>query len=64
MNNKVYMILGILLHSFRMVKGILKDQKNVHMELVHTNLYEPFNVHVWAEYGWFITFNDDYSRFG
>ena len=34
------------------------------LELVHTNMYETFNVHAWGEYGYFITFSDDYSRFG
>ena len=34
------------------------------LELVYTNMYETFNVHAWEEYGYFITFSDDYSRFG
>ena len=34
------------------------------LELVHTNMYETFNVHAWGEYGYFITFSDDNSRFG
>ena len=25
---------------------------------------ELFSVHVWGEYGYFIIFSDDYSRFG
>ena len=31
--------------------------------LVHTNMYAIFSVHAWEGYGYFITFNDDYSRF-
>ena len=34
------------------------------LELVHTNGYRPFNVHAWEGYEYFITFTDDYSRFG
>ena len=34
------------------------------LELVHTNLYGTFSVHAWGGYGYFITFIDDYSRFG
>ena len=34
------------------------------LELVHTNLYGTFSVHAWGEYGYLITFSDDYSRFG
>ena len=34
------------------------------LELVHTNMYGTFNVHAWGGYGYFITFSDDYSRFG
>ena len=33
-------------------------------ELVHTDMYETFSVHPWGGYGYFITFSDDYSRFG
>ena len=33
-------------------------------ELVHTNMYGTFSVHAWRGYGYFITFSDDYSRFG
>ena len=34
------------------------------LELVHTNMYETFSGHAWGGYGYFITFNDDYSNFG
>ena len=34
------------------------------LELVHTDMYGTFNVHVWGGYGYFITFSDDYFRFG
>ena len=34
------------------------------LELVHTDMYGTFNVHAWGGYGYFITFSDDYSRFG
>ena len=34
------------------------------LELVHTNMYGTFSVHSWGAYGYFITFNDNYSRFG
>ena len=34
------------------------------LELVHINLCGPFNVHAWEGYEYFITFTDDYSRFG
>ena len=27
-------------------------------------MYAIFSVHAWGGYGYFITFNDDYSRFG
>ena len=33
------------------------------LQLVHTNMYETFNVHAWGEYGYFITFSGDYSSF-
>ena len=33
------------------------------LELMHTNICGPFNVHAWGEYEYFITFTDDYSRF-
>ena len=35
-----------------------------YLELVHTNMYEPFSVHAWRDYGYLITFSDDCSRFG
>ena len=31
---------------------------------MHTNMYETFSIHTWGEYGYFITFSDDYSGFG
>ena len=34
------------------------------LELVHTNMYGNFSVHAWRGYGYFITFSDDYPRFG
>ena len=36
------------------------------LELVHTNMYRTFSVHAWGGYGYgyFITFSDDYPRFG
>ena len=34
------------------------------LELVHTNMYGTFSVHAWGGYGYFITFSDDYYRFG
>ena len=34
------------------------------LELMHTNMYGTFSVHAWRGYGYFITFSDDYSRFG
>ena len=34
------------------------------LELVHTNMRGPFNVYAWEKYEYFITFMDDYSRFG
>ena len=34
------------------------------LKLVHTNMYEPFSVHAWRDYGYLITFSDDCSRFG
>ena len=33
------------------------------LDLVHTNMYRTFSVHAWVGYGYFITFNDDHSRF-
>ena len=35
-----------------------------YLELVHTDIYGTFNVHAWGGYGYFITFSDDYSKFG
>ena len=34
------------------------------LELVYTDIYETFNVHAWGGYRYFITFSDDYLRFG
>ena len=34
------------------------------LQLMHTKLCEPFNVHGQGGYEYFITFTDDYSRFG
>ena len=34
------------------------------LELVHTDVCGLFNVHAWELYEYFITFTDDYSRFG
>ena len=34
------------------------------LELMHTDMYGSFSVHAWGGYGYFITFNDDYSKFG
>ena len=34
------------------------------LELVHTNMNETFSVYAWEGYRYFITFSDDYSRFG
>ena len=33
------------------------------LELEHTNVCGPFNVHAWGGYKFFITFTNDYSRF-
>ena len=33
------------------------------LELVHTDMYGTFSVHVWERYVYFITFSDDYSKF-
>ena len=34
------------------------------LELVHTNVCGPFNVYAWEKYEYFITFMDDYPKFG
>ena len=34
------------------------------LELVYTDMYGTFSIHAWEGYGYFITFSDDYSRFG
>ena len=34
------------------------------LELMHTDMYGIFIVHGWGGYGYFITFSDDYSKFG
>ena len=34
------------------------------LELVYNDIYGTFSVHAWEGYGYFITFSDDYSRFG
>ena len=31
---------------------------------MHIDMYGTFSVHAWGRYGYFITFSDDYSRFG
>ena len=31
---------------------------------MHTDIYRTFNVHAWEGYGYYITFSDDYFRFG
>ena len=33
-------------------------------KLVHTNMCEPFCIHIRGRYEYFITFTNDYSRFG
>ena len=33
------------------------------LELVHTDMYGTFSVHVWERYVYLIPFSDDYSRF-
>ena len=45
-------------------KMIKRTRAKECLELVHTNMYETFSVHAWGGYGYFITFNNDYSRFG
>ena len=45
----------------KMTKGIRAKEC---LELVHNDIYGTFSVHAWGGYGYFITFNDDYSRFG
>ena len=34
------------------------------LELMHTDMYGTFTINAWGGYGYFITFSDDYSRFG
>ena len=34
------------------------------LESVHTNMCGPFNVYAWGGQEYFITFMDDYSRYG
>ena len=34
------------------------------LEFVYTDIYGTFSVYAWEGYGYFITFSDDYSRFG
>ena len=34
------------------------------LDLVHTHVYEPFNVYTHGRYEYFITLIDDYSRYG
>ena len=34
------------------------------LESVHTNMYITFSIYAWERYEYFITFNDNYSRFG
>ena len=45
-------------------KMIKRTRTKECLELVHTNMYGAFGVHAWGEYGYLITFSDDYSRFG
>ena len=34
------------------------------LELIYIDMYGTFSVHAWGGYGYFITFSDDYSKFG
>ena len=34
------------------------------LELVHTNVYGPMSTQVKGDYEYFITFTDDYSKYG
>ena len=43
---------------------IKKTRVKEYLELVHTNMYGTFSVYAWGGYGYFITFSNDYSRFG
>ena len=43
---------------------IKRTKANECLELVHTDMYGAFSIHTWGEYGYLITFSDDYSRFG
>ena len=45
-------------------KMIKSTRGKEYLELVHTNMYGTFRVYAWGWYGYFITFSDDYSRFG
>ena len=45
-------------------KMIKRTRAKECLELVHTNMYGAFGIHAWGEYGYLITFSDDYSRFG
>ena len=43
---------------------IKRTRVKEYLELVHTNMYGTFSVHVWGGYRYFITFSNDYFRFG
>ena len=45
-------------------KMIKKTRGKEYLELVHTNMYGTFSVYTWGGYGYFITFSNDYFRFG
>ena len=43
---------------------IKRTRVKEYLELVHTNMYGTFSVHAWEGYRYFITFINDYFRFG
>ena len=45
-------------------KMIKRTRAKECLQLMHTDMYGNFSVHAWKGYGYFITFSDDYSRFG
>ena len=44
-----------------MTKG---NRSNEVLELVHSNLFVPMNIQARGDFEYFITFIDDYSRYG
>ena len=61
----MYSIITLLSDENSKISGLYLVHLNIwYLNLVYTNMNGTFSVHAWWWYGYFITFSDDYSRFG